>query len=358
MTAMASMREAYGTALVDLGRARDDVVVLSADVSNSDFSARFADAFPDRFLNVGIAEQCLVDMAVGIAYTGRIAFANAFAFLLATRALEMVRTHCCYGGANVKLMGAYAGLSDSFDGPTHHAIADIAIMRALPGMTIVVPGDSVALAKLLPQVAAWPGPVYVRLNRNEVPVLFDDTYAPEIGKAVVLRAGSDVTLVGTGIMLGRCLEAAEILAGEGILASVVEIHTIKPLDVDAIVAAARATGAVVTAEEHSVVGGLGGAVVEALAGAWPVPVERVGLDDTFATTGPYLALLEHMGLTTAAVVAAAQRAIAQKASHVPVETAGGRGRNRREPLAAGNDPISPSTVPPRVGRRRETGTEV
>ena len=210
-------------------------------------------------------------------------------------------------------MGAYAGVSDSFDGPTHHAIADIAIMRALPGMTIVVPADPMAVIRLLPQIAAWPGPVYVRLNRNEVPVLFDETYAPQIGKAMVHRPGADVTLVGTGIMISRCLDAAELLAGEGIDARVVEVHTIKPLDTTTILAAANETGALVTAEEHSIVGGLGGAVAEALSGTYPVPVMRVGIDDRFATTGPYLDLLEYLGLTTAGVVEAAHRALDLKA---------------------------------------------
>ena len=179
MTTLAPMRRAYGEALVELGHDRPDVVALSADVSNSDFSWMFAEAFPERFINVGIAEQGLVDVAAGCAYAGLVPFANTFAFLFATRALEAVRTQCCYGGANVKLMGAYAGVSDSFDGPTHHAIADIAIMRSLPNMTVVAPADSMAVAKLLPQIAAWPGSVYVRLNRNEVPVLFGDDYAPE-----------------------------------------------------------------------------------------------------------------------------------------------------------------------------------
>jgi transketolase len=312
MTTLAPMRPAYGEALVELGRAREDVVALSADVSNSDFSWMFADAFPERFLNVGIAEQSLVDVAVGLAYTGYVPFANTFAFLFATRALEMVRTHCCYGGAPVKLMGAYCGVSDSFDGPTHNAITDVAIMRALPGMTIVSPADAVAVAKLLPLVAAWPGPVYMRLNRNEVPVLFGDDYAPEIGKAVLLRPGRDVTLVGTGLMLSRCLEAAEALATEGIDARVLEVHTIKPLDEAAIVTAAEETGALVTAEEHSIVGGLGGAVVEALAAACPVPVERVGIADRFANTGAYETVLEELGLTTDAIVAAARRALSAR----------------------------------------------
>jgi transketolase len=279
---------------------------------SSDYSFRFAEAFPDRFLNVGIAEQALVDVAVGVAASGRVAFANTFAFLFATRALEMIRTHCSYGGVPVKLMGAYAGVSDSFDGPTHHAISDIAIMRALPGMTVLVPADGTAVRKMLPQVAAWPGPVYVRLNRNEVPVLFDEAYAPEIGRAIVHRPGRDVALIGTGIMLSRCLEAAELLAAEGVEARVIEVHTIKPLDVHTIVTAARETGALVTAEEHTIVGGLGGAVLEALAATWPVPVERIGLRDAFATSGPYLDLLEHLGLTPGAVAAAAHRAIDHK----------------------------------------------
>lgn len=312
MSMLAPMRPAYGQALVGLGRARPDVVVLSADVSNSDFSWMFAEVFPERFINVGIAEQALVDVAVGVAHTGLVPFANTFAFLFATRALEAVRTHCCYGGAGVKLMGAYCGVSDSFDGPTHHSIADIAIMRALPNMTIVSPADPRAVTALLPQVAAWPGPVYVRLNRNEVPALFDDRYAPEIGKAMTHRAGGDVTLVGTGIMLSRCLEAADLLAADGVDARVIEIHTIKPLDIDAIADAARETGAIVTAEEHSIVGGLGGAVAEAVVATCPVPVERVGIRDAFATSGPYDALLEHLGLTAAEVVVAARRALDAK----------------------------------------------
>ncbi len=185
-------------------------------------------------------------------------------------------------------------------------------MRALPGMTIVVPADTVAVAKLLPQVAAWPGPVYMRLNRNEVPLLFDDAYAPEIGKAIVHRPGDHVTLIGTGIMLSRCLEAAATLADEGVEARVIEVHTIKPLDATTIVTAARETGAIVTAEEHSVVGGLGSAVTETLGATWPVPVERVGLADSFGTSGPYEALLEHVGLSVPALLTAAHHVLALK----------------------------------------------
>jgi len=309
MAELVSMRIAYGKALVELGNTYPDVMVLSADVSNSDHSYMFAEAFPERFVNVGIAEQCLVDVAVGLAYSGKIPFANTFAFLFATRALEMIRSHLCYGQANVKLMAAYGGISDSFDGPTHHSITDLAIMRSLPNMTVIVPSDPAGVQKLLPQVAEWPGPVFFRLNRNEVPVLFDDSYSPKIGQAVTVRPGNDVTLIGTGLMLSRCLEAADALAGEGIDARVLEVHTIKPLDVEAVLGAARETGALVTAEEHSIIGGLGGAVAEAVADACPVPVKRVGINDRFAETGPYPDLLDRYGMSVGDIVGAARQAV-------------------------------------------------
>jgi len=312
MAEFVNMREVYGQTLVELGKTHPDVVVLSADVSNSDFSYMFEEAYPDRFFNVGIAEQSLVDVAVGFAYSGKIPLANTFAFLFASRALEMIRTHLCYGQANVKLMGAYAGLSDSFDGPTHHSITDIAIMRSLPNMTIVVPGDSTAMKKLLPQVVEWPGPVFFRLNRNEVPVLFDDSYNPEIGKAVTLRPGTDVTLIGAGLMVSRCLEAAEALLKDGIEARVIEVHTIKPIDSECLQGAAEETGAIVTVEEHSIIGGLGGAVAEVLSDVCPVPVKRVGIADRFAETGPYNDLLDNYGMSIKDIRDAAQSAIKMK----------------------------------------------
>jgi transketolase len=307
------MRPAFGRALVELGRSHPDVVALSADVSNSDFTYMFQEAFPDRFVSVGIAEQCLIDVAVGLAYCGKVPFATTFAFLHATRALEPIRTHLGIGRANVKLMAPYGGLSPTQEGPTHHAISDIAIMRSLPGMTIVQPADTVALAKLLPQVADWPGPVYFRMNRNDVPLLFDDTYAPTIGKAMTLRDGTDVALIGTGLMVSRCLQAAEELAGEGISARVIDVHTIKPLDGEAIAEAAEQTGAIVTAEEASVIGGLGGAVTEALSGRRPVPVRRVGVDDQFVSEcGPYQELVDRHGMSVEDVKAAARAAVGLK----------------------------------------------
>jgi len=209
-------------------------------------------------------------------------------------------------------MAAYSGLSDSFDGPTHHSITDLAIMRSLPGMTVVVPGDPVALRKLLPQVADWPGPVYVRLNRNEVPVLFDESYNPQIGKAVTLRPGKDVTLVCTGLMVGRALEAAEKLKQKGTSARVIEVHTLKPIDGDTLTKAARETGALVTVEEHSIIGGLGGAVAELLSDQYSVPVKRVGIPDRFAETGPYDAILDRYGMSIEDIITASQSAIAAK----------------------------------------------
>jgi transketolase len=310
------MRKAYGDALVELGRARKDLVVLSADVQSSDFSCLFEEAFPDRFFNVGIAEPSLVDCAAGLANSGKIPVANTFACFIATRALEMVRTHLCYPDVNVKLAGAYAGLSDSFDGPTHHSITDVAILRSLPRMTVVIPADPLAVARLLPRVVAWKGPVYFRLCRNEVPQIYTAVYQPEIGKGVVLMEGDDVTIAACGVLVARAIEAARVLAGEGIAARLVEIHTIKPLDGELLERCARETGAVVTVEEHSKIGGLGGAVAEHLSETYPVPIERVGIADRFAESGPYADLLDKYGMSVKGIVEAATRAMARKAGAV------------------------------------------
>lgn len=312
MAELISMRKAYGEALLKLGGDCPDVVALSADVSNSDFSYMFQEKYPERFYNVGIAEQSLVDVAAGLAYSGKIPFANTFAFLFATRALEMVRTHLCYGEANVKLMAAYAGLSDSFDGPTHHSITDIAIMRSLPNMTVIVPADTTSVSKLLPQVAAWKGPVYFRLNRNEVPLIYDSSFEPQIGKAVTLRPGGDLAIITCGLMVSRSLEAASILAQEGIEARVIDMHTIKPLDEAAVIQAARETGALVTVEEHSTIGGLAGAVCEFVSGSCPVPVQQVGIPDCFAETGPYQQIMDRYGLSINHILAATRETLAIK----------------------------------------------
>ena len=306
------MRKAYGEALVAAGRERQDLVVLSADVSNSDFSWMFEAAFPERFFNVGIAEPAMVDTAVGLANSGFVPVTNTFAFLFSTRAIEMVRTHLCYGRANVKLAGAFAGLSDSFDGPTHHAITDVAILRSLPNMTVVVPADPLGVARLLPQVIAWDGPVYFRLCRNEVPQIFTDNYAPEIGRGMTLVDGRDATILCCGVMVARAIEAARMAAANGMSVRVVELHTVKPLDAELVERCARETGALVTAEEHSVIGGLGGAVAECVSCTQPVPLERIGLADTFAESGPYLDLLDRYGMSVKAIVKAVKRVLERK----------------------------------------------
>lgn len=311
MAELVSMRIAYGNALVSLGKAREDVVVLSADVANSDHSYMFEEQFPDRFFNVGIAEQSLVDVGVGFAKVGKIPFLNTFSFLFATRAIEMIRTHLCYGRTNVKLMGAYGGLSDSFDGPTHHSITDIAILRALPYMAVLVPSDTVAVEKLLPKVAEWDGPVFFRMCRNEVPTMYDKTTDFTIGKAHTLKDGKDVTLISTGVMLERTMQAAEQLGKEGIDARVIDMITVKPLDREIIQKATEETAGIVTIEEHSVVGGLGGAVAEAVTEMKPVKVLKAGVPDKFAETGPYNDILDNYGLSINDIVSKAKAVVSK-----------------------------------------------
>lgn len=312
MAEVASMRQAYGETLVALGRTNPEVVVVNSDVSNSDYSYMFAEAFPDRCFDVGISEQALVDVAAGLANVGYIPVANTFAFLFATRALEMVRTHLCYGRANVKLMASFAGFSPAFDGPTHHCITDLAIMRALPRMTVVVPADSLALTKLMPMVIEHEGPVYFRVNRNDMPVIYGDDFAPVLGTAHTARNGSDATVVACGIMVSKALAAAAVLEEKGISTRVLDIHTVKPFDRAAVLQAAQETGAVVTAEEHSIIGGLGSAVAEVVAEERSAVLRRVGVQDQFAETGPYEEILQGYGLTEEAIVDAVSEAVQSK----------------------------------------------
>lgn len=308
-----SMREGYGRALAEYGELNPDVVVLDADTSASTLSNFFAQRFPQRFFNIGIAEPCMVDVAVGLALGGKIPFVNAFAALLSLRALEQIRTCVCYACTNVKLAAGYAGLSDFKDGPTHHAILDIAMMRALPEMTVIVPADALEAGKWVPVVAEYEGPVYLRLSRAATLPVHDESLQVEMGKGITLREGSDLTIIGTGSMVGRSLLAAEKLAEEGLSARVLEIHTIKPLDVDLIRQAAEETGALVTAEEHSVIGGLGGAVAEALGEGRPVPLERVGVADTFTCTAlDPESLMDACGLAVEDIVSAARQVRARK----------------------------------------------
>jgi transketolase len=308
-----SMREGYGRALAEYGAVNPNVVVLDADTSASTLTEFFAQRFPERFFNVGIAEPCMVDVAVGMALGGKIPFANAFAALVALRAVEQIRTCVCYARTNVKLGSSYAGLSDFKDGATHYSIVDIAMMRALPEMTVIVPADATEAGKWVPVIAEYDGPVYLRISRAATIPVHDESLELEIGKGIPLRDGGDITLIATGSMVGRSLRAAGQLAEEGINARVLEIHTIKPIDKELILEAAEETGAFVTAEEHSVVGGLGGAVAEVLSGNRPTPLEVVGVADVFARTGPDPdSLMDAYGLAVEDVVVAARRALARK----------------------------------------------
>jgi len=307
-------RQAYGIALADYGDLNDAVVVLDADVSSSTLTKFFADRHPARFFNMGVTEASMVNVGVGLALGGKIPFVNTFAALLTLRACEQIRTCVAYAHTNVKLVGGYAGLSDYKDGPTHFATNDIALMRAMPNMVVLAPADNREAAKMVQVIAEYPGPVYMRISRAVVPDVFDDSLTVEIGKGITLRDGGDVTIVGCGSMVGRCLRAADRLAQEGIDARVLSMASIKPLDAELVVQAAQETGALVTAEDHTILGGLGSAVVEALAEHHPAPVEFVGLKDTFAETGPDTeTLMDAWGLSIADLVAAAKRAIQRKA---------------------------------------------
>jgi transketolase len=308
-----SHREAYGRALAEYGELNPQVVVLDPDTSSSTLTSYFAKRFPERFFNLGIAEPCMVDVAVGLALGGFVPFANAFAALISFRAMEQVRTCVCYARTNVKLVGGYAGVSDFKDGPTHHAITDIATMRALPEMTVIVPADANEIVKWVPVLAEYEGPVYFRLSRSASLPVHEANVAPRIGVAIPLRAGTDLTIIAAGAMAGRSMQAAGRLAAEGVSTRVIEMHTVKPLDLGALAQAAAETGAIVTAEEHTVIGGLGGAVAEALGELAPVPMERVGIRDTFTRTAPDPeTLMDAYGLAVEDVVAAARRVVARK----------------------------------------------
>lgn len=306
-------RQAYGMALAAYGDVNPNVVVLDADVSSSTLTKYFGDRHPDRFFNLGVTEASMVDVGVGFALAGKIPFVNTFAALLTLRACEQIRTCVAYAEANVKLVGGYAGLSDYKDGPTHFAVNDVAIMRSMPNLVVLAPADNTEVVKMVPVIAEYDGPVYMRISRAAVPDVFDEAHRVEIGKGVTLRSGSDVTLIGCGSMVGRCVRAVDILVREGFDVRLLHIHTIKPLDVDLIRQAAEETGALVTAEDHSIIGGLGGAVAETLGGSHPVILEYVGLKDTFAVTGPDPeSLMDAWGLAVDDIVAAVRRAVARK----------------------------------------------
>ncbi|MBP3885155.1 MAG: transketolase family protein [Olsenella sp.] len=295
-------RDSYGNALVELGAEHDDFVVLDADLAAATKTGLFKSSYPDRFFDVGIAECNLMGVAAGIATTGRTAFASTFAMFAAGRAFEQVRNSIGYPHLNVKIGATHAGISVGEDGATHQCCEDIALMRTIPGMTVVNPSDDVEARAAVKAAYETDGPFYMRFGRLAVPVINDNPdYKFELGKGVLMREGKDVTIVATGLMVSAALEAAESLAAKGVDAEVINIHTIKPLDEEIILASAEKTGKVVTAEEHSVIGGLGSAVCDVLAEKRPTPVRKVGVNDTFGESGPALDLLAKYGLDAAGI---------------------------------------------------------
>lgn len=305
-------REAYGKALVELGETNDKVLVLDADLAAATKTGMFKKAFPEKFIDVGIAESNLMGVAAGLAATGHIVFASSFAMFAAGRAFEQVRNSIAYTHLNVKIGATHAGISVGEDGASHQCCEDIALMRSIPGMVILNPADDIEARACVMAAAAHEGPVYMRFGRLAVPRVFDESYQFEIGNGSVLIEGSDVTIVATGLMVNEALEAAKLLKNEGISARVVDMATIKPIDREILIDSAKKTGAIVTAEEHNVLGGLGGAVAEVICETVPVPVLRVGVEDVFGKSGPAVELLHIFGLDAAHIVEKAKQAVAMK----------------------------------------------
>lgn len=304
-------RQAYGEILVELGSKDENIVVLDADLSGSTMTKFFAKEFPERFFNVGIAEQNLYGIAAGIALSGKTVFASTFAIFAAGRAYEIVRNSIGYTRANVKICATHAGVTVGEDGGSHQSIEDIALMRSIPGMTVINPADAVSAKKLIAAAAAMKGPVYVRLGRAAVPTLYSEDEALAIGTSFTLRQGSDATVIATGILVSEAMIAAENLKEQGIDLRVIDMHTIKPIDVDAICKAARETKGIVTAEEHNVLGGLGGAVSEVLARHCPAPVRFVGVQDIFGQSGKPAELLKEYHLMASDIEEAVKELIGE-----------------------------------------------
>lgn len=304
-------REAYGNALCELAP-KYDFVVLDADLAAATKTGIFKKKYPERFFDCGIAEGNMMSVAAGIASTGKTVFASSFAMFAGGRAFEQVRNSIGYTHLNVKIGATHGGISVGEDGATHQCNEDFATMRSIPGMVIINPADAVETRAAVEAAILHDGPVYLRFGRYALPVLYDESYKFELGRGVLMAEGSDVTLVATGLMVVTALEARELLANEGISARVVNIHTIKPIDEDIIITAARETGAIVTCEEHSILGGLGSAVAEVLVEHAPVPMERIGVRDEFGRSGTVPALMEYYGLTAKDIAERARLAISRK----------------------------------------------
>ena len=312
MSKMIATRDAYKEALVTLGEQNPKVVVLDADLAKSTMTIAFAQRFPERFFSIGIAEANMTGIAAGLAASGKIPFASTFAIFATGRAYEQIRNSIGYPHLNVKIAATHAGITVGEDGASHQSVEDMGLMRGIPGMTVLCPADAVETAAAVHAIAAYEGPVYLRMGRSAVPVIMPEDYQMQWGKARCMKSGEQVSLITTGMMTAVALEAADILAEAGISAEVLHVPFIKPLDEEAILATARKTGAVVTAEEHSIINGLGSAVAEVLSEKTPTLLVRVGIQDTFGESGKPAQLLEKYGLTAKDVVEAAKKAIAKK----------------------------------------------
>ncbi|MBU3136931.1 transketolase family protein [Clostridium gasigenes] len=313
MSKKVATREAYGKALAQLAKINENVVVLDADLSKSTKTADFKEVCPERFFNMGIAEANMMGVAAGLSTCGKIPFVSTFAMFAAGRAFEQIRNSLCYPRLNVKVCATHAGLTVGEDGASHQAIEDLALMRSIPNMTVICPADDVETEAAIKAIAEFDGPCYVRLGRLPVSTINDaKTYEFKLGKGVTLKEGNDVTIIATGIMVQTALEASDILANEGINARVINIHTLKPLDTELLVNAAKETNAIVTVEEHSIIGGLGSAVAEALGEEYPVPVLKVGVNDVFGESGKPEELLKAYGLTAEAIVEKVKKSIMLK----------------------------------------------
>ncbi|MCH4889178.1 transketolase family protein [Acidaminobacter sp. JC074] len=302
-------REAYGKSLARLGLENKNIVVLDADLSKSTKTAEFKKVCPERFINVGIAEQNLAGISAGLATTGKIPFMSTFAMFAAGRAFEIIRNAICYPNLNVKVCATHAGLTVGADGASHQAIEDLALMRSIPNMVVLNPADAVSADKIIEAAVAYDGPVYVRLGRAPVPVVYNEDSKIEIGKANTIKEGTDVTIIATGIMIAEAMDAAETLEAEGISVRIIDMHTIKPLDNEAVIKAAKETKAIVTAEEHTIFGGLGSAVAEVLVENHPTKMRRIGVKDTFGESGTPAELLEKYGLTANDIVKAVKEVL-------------------------------------------------
>ncbi len=308
MAPVKNLREAYGQALVALGRQDRNVVALEADLGKSTRSILFQEEFPERYFQMGIAEQNMASTAAGLALAGKIPFMHSFAVFASGRAYDQLRNSVCIPGLSVRICGSSCGLSDFSDGKTHQGLEDVTILRALPGMTILCPADAIEVGKMMQCVLGWKGPLYLRINRNDLPLVTPADEPYHIGKIWRLRDGADAAVFASGVMVSKALEAAEALARDGISVRVLNVSTIKPLDGDALITHASGVRAIVVAEEGNVLGGLGAAVVEALRGVGHAPVEFVGVRDSFGISAEnYEILLQHFGLTAAAVAEAVRR---------------------------------------------------